>query len=193
MATDKPTLQKRYETEVRSALQKQFGHTWVMAVPRLTKIVLNVGMGDAVQNPKLIDGCVDELARITGQKPVVTRARKAISNFKLRENMPIGIAVTLRRERMYEFLERLITVSLPRVRDFSGLLPRGFDGQGNYSLGLREQIIFPEIDLDKVDKVHGLSITIVTTAKDDAQGRALLTALGMPFRTAGGTAQQAQG
>ncbi|HYC56955.1 MAG TPA: 50S ribosomal protein L5 [Candidatus Binatia bacterium] len=192
MATDKPTLQKRYESEIRPALQKQFGHSSVMAVPRLTKIVLNVGMGDAVQNPKLIDGAVEELAKITGQKPVVTRARKAISNFKLRENMPIGIAVTLRRERMYEFLERLITVSLPRVRDFRGLLPRGFDGNGNYSLGLREQIIFPEIDLDKVDKVHGLSITIVTTAADDAQGRALLTALGMPFRAPAGQQQQQQ-
>lgn len=190
MAVEKPTLQRRYEDEIRGALQKQFELTTVMAVPRLEKIVLNVGLGDAVQNPKLIDGCVDEIAKITGQRPVVTRSKKAISNFKLRENMPIGVSVTLRRERMWEFLERLIRVALPRVRDFRGLPNKGFDGRGNFSLGLKEQIIFPEIDLDKIDKLHGLAVTIVTTARDDAQGRALLTQLGMPFRPQGGGAQQ---
>jgi len=189
MAKEKPTLQQRYETEIRSDLQKQFGLTSVMAVPRLTKVVINVGMGDAVQNPKLIDSTVDELAKITGQRPIVTRARKAISNFKLREGLPIGVAVTLRRERMYEFLERLIAVSLPRVRDFRGLPAKGFDGRGNYSLGLREQVIFPEIDLDKVEKIHGMTVTIVTTADSDAHGRALLTALGMPFRQPAAAAQ----
>jgi len=192
MAVEKPTLQKRYEDEIRPALQKEFGLSTVMAVPRLEKVVINVGLGDAVQNPKLIDGAVEQIARITGQKPVVTRARKAISNFKLREKMPIGVAVTLRRERMYEFLERLIRVALPRVRDFRGLPNKGFDGRGNLSLGLKEQIIFPEIDLDKIDKLHGLSVTIVTSASDDVQGRALLVQLGMPFRPQGG-AQQGQG
>jgi len=182
MAVEKPTLQQRYEEKIRPVLQKEFGHKSVMAIPRLEKIVINVGLGDAVQNPKLIDGAVDQIGRITGQRPVVTRSRKAISNFKLRENMPIGVAVTLRRERMYEFLERFIRVALPRVRDFRGLPNRGFDGRGNFSVGLREQIIFPEIDLDKVEKVHGLSVTIVTTAKSDAEGRALLAQLGMPFR-----------
>jgi large subunit ribosomal protein L5 len=151
-----------------------------------------VGLGDAVQNPKLIDGAVEQIGRITGQRPVVTRAKKAISNFKLREKMPIGVAVTLRRERMYEFLERFIRVALPRVRDFRGLPSRGFDGRGNLSIGLKEQIIFPEIDLDKIEKIQGLSVTIVTTAKNDAQGRALLTQLGMPFRQPSGTPQQQQ-
>jgi large subunit ribosomal protein L5 len=193
MAVEKPTLQRRYEENIRPVLQKEFGHTSVMAVPRLEKIVINVGLGDAVQNPKLIDGAVDQIGRITGQRPVVTRSKKAISNFKLRENMPIGVAVTLRRERMYEFLERFIRVALPRVRDFRGLPSKGFDGRGNLSIGLREQIIFPEIEIDKVEKIQGLSVTIVTTAHDDAQGRALLTQLGMPFREQrGGTQQQQQ-
>jgi large subunit ribosomal protein L5 len=187
MAVDKPTLQRRYEEEIRGALQKEFGLSTVMAVPRLEKIVINVGLGDAVQNPKLIDGAVDQIGEITGQRPVITRARKAISNFKLREKMPIGVSVTLRRERMYEFLERFIRIALPRVRDFRGLPNKGFDGRGNLSVGLKEQIIFPEIDLDKIEKLHGMSVTIVTTANDDVQGRALLTQLGMPFRPQGGT------
>lgn len=189
MAVEKPMLQRRYEDTIRPVLQKEFGHQSVMAVPRLEKIVINVGLGDAVQNPKLIDGAVEQIGKITGQRPVVTRSKKAISNFKLREKMPIGVAVTLRRERMWEFLERFIRVALPRVRDFRGLPNKGFDGRGNLSIGLREQIIFPEIDLDKIEKLHGMSVTIVTTAKNDAQGRALLTQLGMPFRPQGGSNQ----
>jgi large subunit ribosomal protein L5 len=192
MAVEKPTLQRRYEDEIRAVLQKEFGLSSVMAVPRLEKIVINVGLGDAVQNPKLIDGAVDQIGKITGQRPVVTRSKKAISNFKLREKMPIGVAVTLRRERMYEFLERFIRVALPRVRDFRGLPSKGFDGRGNLSIGLREQIIFPEIEIDKVEKIQGMSVTIVTTARNDAQGRALLTQLGMPFRPAPGSGQQQQ-
>ncbi|TFH25317.1 MAG: 50S ribosomal protein L5 [Myxococcales bacterium] len=179
----KPRLAERYATEVRGALKEQFGLTSVMAVPRLQKIVLNIGVGEAVQNPKLIDQAVNDLTRIAGQKPVVARARKAIANFKLREGMPIGVSVTLRRDRMYEFLDRLIGVVLPRVRDFRGLNERAFDGRGNYSLGLSEQIIFPEIDLDTVEKTMGLSVTIVTTAPNDEQGRALLRAMGLPLRT----------
>ncbi len=189
MAVEKPMLQRRYEDQIRPVLQKEFGLSSVMAVPRLEKIVINVGLGDAVQNPKLIDGAVDQVGRITGQRPVVTRSKKAISNFKLREKMPIGVAVTLRRERMWEFLERFIRVALPRVRDFRGLPNRGFDGRGNLSIGLREQIIFPEIDIDKIEKIQGMSVTIVTTAGNDAQGRALLTQLGMPFRQPGGSQQ----
>lgn len=176
-------LARRYHDEVRPQLQQQLGVASVMAVPRVEKVVINIGLGAATQNPKLIDQAVDDLARIAGQRPVVTRARKAIANFKLREGMPIGVSVTLRRDRMYEFLERLINVALPRVRDFRGLNPRGFDGRGNYTLGLREQIVFPEIDLDKVEKINGLSVSIVTTARTDEQGRALLTALGVPLRT----------
>lgn len=189
MAVEKPSLQRRYEDTIRPVLQKEFGHTSVMAIPRLEKIVINVGLGDAVQNPKLIDGAVEQIGKITGQRPVITRSKKAISNFKLREKMPIGVAVTLRRERMWEFLERFIRVALPRVRDFRGLPNKGFDGRGNLSIGLKEQIIFPEIDLDKIEKLHGMSVTIVTTAKNDAQGRALLTQLGMPFRQPGGSNQ----
>jgi large subunit ribosomal protein L5 len=176
-------LAKRYEDEIRPALRKQLGDVSLMAVPRLQKIVINVGLGDAVQNPKLIDQAVIDVARLSGQKPVVTRARKAIANFKLREGMPIGVAATLRPDRMYESLDRLIHVALPRVRDFRGLSTRGFDGRGNYTMGVREQIIFPEIDLDKVEKVVGMSITLVTTARNDEQGRVLLSALGIPFRT----------
>jgi large subunit ribosomal protein L5 len=153
-----------------------------MAVPRLEKIVLNMGVGEAVQNPKVIESAVEELTAIAGQKPVVTRAKKAISNFKLREGMPIGAMVTLRGERMYEFLDRLVSVALPRVRDFKGIPDRSFDGRGNYSLGLREQVIFPEINLDKIDKIKGLTIVICTTARSDAEGKALLRGLGMPFR-----------
>jgi large subunit ribosomal protein L5 len=181
--TQKPRLAERYQSEIRGALKEQFALSSVMAVPRLDKIVLNIGLGEAVQNPKLVDQAVDDLTRISGQKPVVRKARKAIANFKLREGMPIGVAVTLRRDRMWEFLDRLIGVALPRVRDFRGLNDRGFDGRGNYTMGLREQIIFPEIDLDKVEKTLGLSVTMVTSAETDEQGRALLRALGLPLRT----------
>jgi large subunit ribosomal protein L5 len=179
----KSRLAERYDTEIRDALQKQLGVKSRMAIPRLEKIVINVGLGEATQNPKLVDQAVNEVARITGQRPVITKARKAIANFKLREGMPIGVAATLRHDRMYEFLDQLIHVALPRVRDFRGLSTKGFDGRGNYTLGLREQGIFPEIDLDKVEKVVGMSVTLVTSARNDEQGRALLGALGVPFRT----------
>jgi len=175
-------LRERYRTEVAPALMRELGYANVMAVPRLQKIVLNMGVGEAVQNPKVIESAVEELTAIAGQKPVVTRAKRAISNFKLREGMPIGAMVTLRGERMYEFLDRLVSVALPRVRDFKGVPDRSFDGRGNYSLGLREQVIFPEINLDKVDKIKGLTIVICTTARSDAEGKALLRGLGMPFR-----------
>jgi large subunit ribosomal protein L5 len=175
-------LRERYRTEVAPALMRELGYSNVMAVPRLEKIVLNMGVGEAVQNPKVIESAVEELTAIAGQKPVVTRAKKAISNFKLREGMPIGAMVTLRGERMYEFLDRLVSVALPRVRDFKGIPDRSFDGRGNYSLGLREQVIFPEINLDKIDKIKGLTIVICTTARSDAEGKALLRGLGMPFR-----------
>jgi large subunit ribosomal protein L5 len=161
---------------------KEIGCSNVHEVPRLEKIVLNMGLGEAIQNVKLLDSAVEELATITGQKPVVTKARKAIANFKLRENVPIGCMVTLRGERMYEFFDRLVSAALPRVRDFKGLSDRSFDGRGNYSLGIREQIIFPEIDLDKIDKVKGLTISIITTARTDNDAKMLLRALGFPFR-----------
>jgi large subunit ribosomal protein L5 len=176
-----PRLKERYQREVVPAMMQEFGYRNPMQVPRLEKITLNVGLGEAIQNIKLLDAAAAELAAITGQKPVITRAKKAIANFKLREGVPIGCMVTLRRERMYEFLDRLIHVALPRVRDFKGVSDRAFDGRGNYSLGLREQIIFPEIRSDKVDKIHGLTITICTTAETDAEGKALLRHLGMPF------------
>lgn len=175
-------LKERYRSEVLPSLMKEMGYGNPMQVPRLEKVVLNIGLGEAVQNVKVLDAAVEDLTAITGQKPLVTRARKAIANFKLRENMPIGCAVTLRGDRMYEFLDRLFNAALPRVRDFKGVSDRSFDGRGNYSLGIREQIIFPEINLDKVDKVRGMTVVIVTTAKDDAGGKALLKALGMPFR-----------
>jgi large subunit ribosomal protein L5 len=175
-------LRERYRAEVAPALMRELGYSNLMAVPRLEKIVLNMGVGEAVQNPKVIESAVEELTAIAGQKPVVTRAKKAISNFKLREGMPIGAMVTLRGERMYEFLDRLVSVALPRVRDFKGVPDRSFDGRGNYSLGLREQVIFPEINLDKVDKIKGLTIVICTTARTDAEGKALLRGLGIPFR-----------
>ncbi len=175
-------LRERFKSEVVPALMRDQGYTNVLAVPKLEKIVLNMGLGEAVQNPKLIDAAVDEMTAIAGQKAVVTRSRKAISNFKLREKMPIGVMVTLRGERMYEFLDRLVSAALPRVRDFKGVPDRAFDGRGNYSLGIREQVIFPEINLDKIDKIKGLTITICTTARSDAEGKALLRALGMPFR-----------
>lgn len=175
-------LKERYQRELLPALRKELGCANPMQVPRLEKVVVNVGMGEASQNVKLLDAAVEELSLIAGQRPVVTRARKAIANFKLREGMPIGCAVTLRGDRMYEFVDRLCNVALPRVRDFKGVSDRSFDGRGNYSLGIREQIIFPEINLDKVEKVHGLTVCIVTTARNDSDAKALLKALGMPFR-----------
>ena len=175
-------LRERYQKEIAPALMRDLGCTNLMALPRVSKVVLNMGLGEATQNPKIIDSAVEEMTAIAGQKPVVTRAKKAIANFKLREKMPIGAMVTLRGERMYEFLDRLVNVALPRVRDFKGVSDRAFDGRGNYSLGLREQVIFPEINLDKVDKIKGLTVVICTTARTDAEGKALLRALGMPFR-----------
>jgi len=164
-------------------MMKRFGYKNVMQAPRLEKIVVNMGLGEAVANPKLIESATKELAAITGQKPVVTRAKKSIAGFKLREGMPIGVKVTLRRERMWEFLDRLISLSIPRVRDFRGVSPRAFDGAGNYTLGLKEQIVFPEIDFDKVDKIKGMNITMVTTAKTNEEAKELLAQLGMPFRS----------
>jgi large subunit ribosomal protein L5 len=177
-----PRLRERYRKEVVPQLMRDLGYTNVHAVPRLEKIVLNMGIGEASQNAKLLESGVEELTAIAGQKPVVTKARKAISNFKLREGMPIGVMVTLRGDRMYEFLDRLMSVALPRVRDFRGVPDRSFDGRGNYSLGIREQVIFPEINLDKVDRIKGLTVVICSSAKTDAEGKALLRALGMPFR-----------
>ena len=174
-------LKDKYRQDVVPAMMKEFGYKNAMQVPRLEKITLNIGLGDATQNIKVLDTAVVELAAIAGQKPVVTRAKKAIANFKLREGVPIGCMVTLRRERMYEFLDRLIHAALPRVRDFKGLSDRSFDGRGNYSLGLREQVIFPEIQSDKVEKPHGMTVTIATTAKTDQEGRTLLKLMGMPF------------
>jgi large subunit ribosomal protein L5 len=174
----------KYAKEAVPALQKQFSYTNPMQVPKLEKIVVNMGLGQAVTNPKIIDSAVDELRAFTGQKPVVTRAKKAIASFKLREGIPIGAMVTLRSEKMWEFLDRLITVALPRTRDFRGVSRRAFDGKGNYTLGLKEQIIFPEIDYDRIDVIKGLNISFVTTAQTDEEGRALLQAMGMPFRAA---------
>lgn len=175
-------LQAKYKKEIMPALKKEMGYKSIMQVPDLEKVVLNVSTSEAVRNPKVLQTVVDELTAITGQKAVITKSKKAISNFKLRENMPIGATVTLRRDRMWSFLERLVHFSLPRVRDFRGLSPRGFDGRGNYNMGLKEQIVFPEIDYDKVDSIRGMNITICTTAKSDADGKALLEHLGMPFR-----------
>jgi len=174
-------MQARYNDEVVDALAKEFGLNR-MQIPRLQKVVVNMGLGDAVQNSKLIEGAVKELSAITGQKAVVTRAKKSIAGFKLRAGMPIGAKVTLRRDRMWEFLDRLVSFALPRVRDFKGVTPKAFDGRGNYTLGVKEQIIFPEIDYDKVDKIKGMNITFVTSATTDEHGRALLRQLGMPFR-----------
>jgi large subunit ribosomal protein L5 len=175
-------LQQRYRSEIVPHLQKELGHTNVYQVPRISRVVLNMGLGEAIQNAKALDAAVAEMTAIAGQKPVVTKARQSISNFKLREGMSIGCMVTLRGPRMYEFLDRLMNVALPRVRDFRGVSDKSFDGRGNYSLGIREQIIFPEIDLDKIEKVRGLTVSIVTTARSDAEGKALLKAMGMPFR-----------
>jgi large subunit ribosomal protein L5 len=177
-----PNLRSRYQKDVVPSLMKEFQYGNPMEVPRLEKIVVNMGLGAAIENNKIIETGVEDLRSITGQKPVITRAKKAIATFKLRENLPIGVMVTLRSDRMWEFLERLISFALPRVRDFKGVSPKAFDGRGNYTLGIREQIIFPEIDYDKIDKIKGMNVSIVTTAKNDEQGRALLRALGMPFR-----------
>jgi large subunit ribosomal protein L5 len=175
-------LKEYYRTTVVPALMKEFGYKNPMAVPRLEKITINIGLGEASQNPKLMDSAVQELALITGQRPVVTKARKSIAAFKLRAGMTIGCMVTLRGDRMYEFLDRLMNIALPRVRDFRGLSTKSFDGRGNYTLGLRDQLVFPEIDYNKVDKIKGMNITITTTARTDAEGLALLKHLGMPFR-----------
>jgi large subunit ribosomal protein L5 len=180
----KPRLQVHYEEQVRSKLMEEFGLDNQFRVPRIEKVVLNVGLGEGPKNAKLLDSVVEELSLITGQKPVVTRARKSISNFGLREGMPIGVKVTLRGARMYEFLDRLINVAIPRIRDFRGVATRAFDGRGNYTLGVKEQMIFPEIDFDKVQKIHGMDIVIVTTTNKDDEALALLREMGMPFRGA---------
>jgi len=177
-------LKERYDKTVREDLRKQFSYANVMQIPKVEKIVLNIGMGEAIGNAKAMDAAAGDLATITGQRPIVTKSRKAISNFRLRVGMPIGLKVTLRGERMWHFLEKLVTVVLPRIRDFQGVPDRSFDGRGNYSIGLKEQLVFPEIDYDKIDRLRGLEITIVTTARTDEEGRALLRSLGMPFRTA---------
>jgi large subunit ribosomal protein L5 len=177
-------LKEKYQKEVVPALQKEFGYKNVMAVPRIEKVVVNMGLGEAITNNKLIEQAEEQIMAITGQKGVVTRSRKSIANFKLRENQPIGVMVTLRSARMYEFLDRLLSMALPRVRDFKGVSGKSFDGKGNYTLGIKEQIIFPEINYDRIEKIKGMNVTIVTTAKSDEEGRALLKYMGMPFRTA---------
>ena len=176
-------LQTTYQEQIVGELQKHFGYASVMQVPRIVKITLNMGVGEAINDKKIMENAVRDMTQIAGQKPVVTKARKSVAGFKIREEWPIGCKVTLRRERMYEFLDRLINVAIPRVRDFRGLSPKAFDGRGNYSMGVREQIIFPEIDYDKIDAVRGLDVTITTTARTDEEGRALLNAFKFPFRT----------
>jgi large subunit ribosomal protein L5 len=176
-------VKERYLKEVMPALMKEFGYTNVMAVPKITKVVLNMGLGEATQNAKIVDTAQDELSRIAGQKAVVTKARKSIAQFKVRQGMPIGTMVTLRGERMWEFLDRLIGIALPRVRDFKGVSPKGFDGRGNYTLGLRDQLLFLEIDYMKVDKARGMNVSVCTTAKTDQEARRLLQLTGLPFRT----------
>ena len=175
-------MKEKYVSDVVPALRKEFGYKNIMAVPRLSKIVVNMGLGEGTQNAKIVDTGAEELGKITGQKAAITRSKKSISQFKLRKNMPIGAMVTLRGERMYEFLDRLISIALPRVRDFRGVSPRGFDGRGNYTLGLRDQLLFPEIDYMKVDKARGMNVSVVTTAKTDEEARKLLQFMGMPFR-----------
>lgn len=175
-------LAELYNKEMVPQLMKDQNYKNIMEVPKLVKIVLNMGLGEAIQNVKILDSATEELAQIAGQHPIITKAKKSIAGFKLRQGMPIGCCVTLRRDKMYEFLDRLVSVSLPRVRDFKGISGKAFDGKGNYSLGVKEQLIFPEIDYDKVDKIKGLNITIVTTAKTDAEGKALLKLMGLPFR-----------
>ena len=176
-------LKERYVKEVVPALKKEFGYQNVMAVPKIEKVVVNMGLGEATANAKLIEVGSDELARITGQKPVVRRAKKSIAAFKVRKGQPVGTSVTLRGDRMYEFLDRLVTIALPRVRDFRGVSPRGFDGRGNFTLGLKDQLLFPEIDYMKVDKARGMNVSVVTTARTDQEARKLLQLIGMPFRT----------
>ena len=177
-------LKAKYKSEIAPALKTQFGYSNVMQIPNLTKIVVNMGVGDAARDSKLIEGAIRDLATITGQKPQVTKSRKSIAQFKLRENQPIGAHVTMRGDRMWEFADRLLSISLPRIRDFRGLSPKQFDGKGNYTFGLTEQVVFPEIEQDKIDRPRGMDITIVTTAKNDEEGRALLKALGFPFKEA---------
>ena len=176
-----PTLKDKYKKEVAPALMSKFGYKSVMEIPRLEKIIVNVGVGEAKENAKVLEAVVSDVAAITGQKPVITKAKKSIANFKLREGMPIGVKVTLRQDRMWEFVDRLFNIALPRVRDFRGINPDGFDGRGNYSLGIKEQLIFPEIEYDKIDKIRGMNIAFVTTAKTDEEGRELLSQLGAPF------------
>jgi large subunit ribosomal protein L5 len=178
-----PRMKTLYDKEVAPRLMKEFGHKNVMEVPKVVKITLNMGLGEAIANPKIIDHAVEEMRNITGQQPVVTKAKKSIATYKLRTGQKIGCMVTLRREKMWEFLDRLVSLALPRVRDFKGISPRSFDGRGNFSMGVREQIIFPEINYDKIDKIKGMNISIVTTAQTDDEGRALLRYLGMPFRS----------
>ena len=175
-------LRDKYQKEVIPALKKEFGYTNIMAVPKIQKVVVNMGLGEATSNAKIVDTGADEIARITGQKPVTRRSKKSIAAFKVRKGMPIGTMVTLRGERMWEFLDRLMSIALPRVRDFKGVSPRGFDGRGNYTLGLRDQLLFPEIDYMKVDKARGMNVSVVTTAKTDQEARKLLQFIGMPFR-----------
>ena len=183
MSTDlAPRLKGRYKSEIAPALKAKFGYKNVMQIPTLTKVVVNMGVGEAARDSKLIEGAIRDLATITGQRPQVTRSRKSIAQFKLRENMPIGAHVTLRNDRMWEFTDRLLSIALPRIRDFRGLSPKQFDGQGNYTFGLTEQVVFPEIEQDKIDRTRGMDITLVTTAKTDEEGRELLRALGFPFR-----------
>lgn len=177
-----PRLKERYRSEIQATLRAQFDYPNVMQIPGLVKVVVNMGVGEAARDSKLIEGAIRDLAAITGQKPQVTRSRKSIAQFKLREGQPIGAHVTLRGDRMWEFLDRLVSISLPRIRDFRGLSPRQFDGNGNYTFGLTEQVVFPEIDQDKIDRVRGMDITVVTTATNDDEGRALLRALGFPFK-----------
>jgi large subunit ribosomal protein L5 len=183
-----PKLKAMYDTQVREQLKKEFNYTSIMQAPRVVKVTVNMGLGKAKDEPKMIDNAIEELKMITGQAPVVSRAKKDIAVFKLRKGQKIGVMVTLRRERMWEFLDRLLNIALPRVRDFRGVSSRGFDGRGNFTMGVREQIIFPEIEYDKIDSIKGMNISIVTTAETDAEGRALLTHLGMPFRQATPTA-----
>jgi large subunit ribosomal protein L5 len=182
MSEYEPRLRKKYKDEIIPQLMKEFSFRNVMQVPKLDRVVINMGLGEAVQNAKVIESAVEELTAITGRKPIVTRAKKSIATFKLREGMPIGVMVTLRGEQMYDFVDRLISLALPRTRDFKGVSPKAFDGRGNYTLGIREQIVFPEVNYDKIDRIKGMNVTFVTTAETDEQGRALLKSLGMPFR-----------
>jgi large subunit ribosomal protein L5 len=187
----KPRLKERYQTEIVPAMRQEFDYSSVMAVPRVEKVVLNIGIGEAIQNTKALESAARDLSTISGQKPYVRKAKKSIAAFKLRQGMDVGLAVTLRGDRMYDFLDRLLNLALPRVRDFRGVPTRSFDGRGNYTLGLREQLIFPEIEYDKVDKVRGLEVSIVTTARTDSEGRRLLELLGVPFQRAEGGARAA--